>query len=219
MKTLPLILFIGFLGLITSFKKENKKSNNLTEIKIGTQVWSSSNLDVSTFRNGDLIQEVKSTQEWKKASEERTPAWCYYDIDPENGKKYGKLYNWYAVNDPRKLAPAGWHIPNEAEWDLLDSYLGGKKTTLSKLKSTEGWKDASGKSVNGTNESGFNALPSGYRMYYGDFVEIGTAALWWSKTEIALDNAWCRKVSEINNKLYKTGFYKHTMASVRCVKD
>ena len=104
---------------------------------IGTQVWTTKNLDVSTFRNGDVIPQASTDEAWKAAGENKQPAWCYYDNDPKNGTKYGKLYNWYAVNDPRGLAPAGYHIPTDAEWTVLTDYLGGEAGK--KMKSTTGW--------------------------------------------------------------------------------
>jgi uncharacterized protein (TIGR02145 family) len=118
------------------FSCENKASGQ--EIKIGPQIWATKNLDVITFRNGDTIPEAKTNEEWKKAGEEGKPAWCYYDNDPENGKKYGKLYNWYAVNDPRGLAPKGWHVPSDAEWIVLIDYLGGEEVAGTKMKSSSG---------------------------------------------------------------------------------
>jgi hypothetical protein len=77
------------------------------------------------FRNGDLIPHIESNEEWKRADENKKPAWCYYDNDPANGPKYGKLYNWYAVSDPRGLCPVGWHVPSEDEWTELTDALGG----------------------------------------------------------------------------------------------
>jgi len=82
------------------------------DVKIGNQTWSKTNLEVKTFRNGDTIPEAKTDEEWQKAAKEGKPAWCYY----KNKKKYGSiLYNWYAVNDSRQLAPEGYHIPNDDE--------------------------------------------------------------------------------------------------------
>jgi hypothetical protein len=94
-------------------------------VKIGSQVWSTRNLDVSTFRNGDPIPEAKTDEEWKDAGNNQQPAWRYYNNDPANGKKYGKLYNWFAVVDPRGLAPVGWHVPTQQEWVALHSFLLG----------------------------------------------------------------------------------------------
>jgi len=108
-------------------------------VTIGTQVWTTKNLDVSTFRNGDVIPQASSDEAWKAAGENKQPAWCYSGNDPKNGTKYGKLYNWYAVNDPRGLAPAGYHIPTDAEWTVLTNYLGGEDVAGKKMKSTSGW--------------------------------------------------------------------------------
>jgi len=82
-------------------------------VVIGSQTWMAENLNVSHFLNGDPIPHVQTNEEWLKAAENRRPAWCYYNNDPVNGKKYGKLYNWFAVNDSRGLAPPGWHIPTD----------------------------------------------------------------------------------------------------------
>ncbi|MFZ9583254.1 MAG: fibrobacter succinogenes major paralogous domain-containing protein, partial [Crocinitomicaceae bacterium] len=111
---------------------------NAQTVTIGTQVWMTKNLNVSTFRNGDPIPEAKTDEEWKKAGENQQPAWCYYDNNPANGAKYGKFYNWYAVNDPRGLAPEGYHVPTDAGWTQLSDYLGGEDVAGKKMKSTSG---------------------------------------------------------------------------------
>jgi len=108
-------------------------------VAIGTQVWTTKNLDVATFRNGDAIPQAKTDEEWKAASDNKQPAWCYYDNKAANGTKYGKLYNWYAVNDARGLAPSGWHVPTDEEWTVLSTYLGGKEVAGKKMKSASGW--------------------------------------------------------------------------------
>jgi len=113
--------------------------NAQDDVKIGTQVWTSKNLDVSTFRNGDPIPQAKNAEEWKKAGENRQPAWCYYNNNEQNGKVYGKLYNWHAVNDSRGLAPNGYHIPSDAEWTILTDKLGGEEIAGKKMKSKQGW--------------------------------------------------------------------------------
>jgi len=106
-------------------------------VKVGTQIWMSKNLNVEKFRNGETIFYAKTDEEFQKAGENKQAAWCYYENNPENGIKYGKLYNWYAVIDPRGLAPKGWHIPKEAEWKTLENFL---KTDLGiKMKNTNGW--------------------------------------------------------------------------------
>jgi uncharacterized protein (TIGR02145 family) len=108
-------------------------------ITIGTQVWMTKNLDVATFRNGDTIPQVQTDKAWMNAGDNKQPAWCYYNNDPANGEKYGKLYNWYAINDSRGLAPVGYHIPSDAEWTKLTDFLGGESVAGTKMKSKSGW--------------------------------------------------------------------------------
>ena len=108
-------------------------------VKIGTQVWTTKNLNVSTFRNGDTIPEVKTNEEWIEAARIQQPAWCYYENDSMNGAKYGKLYNWYAMNDTRGLAPIGYHIPSDVEWKTLVDFIGKESDAGKKMKSTSGW--------------------------------------------------------------------------------
>jgi uncharacterized protein (TIGR02145 family) len=121
----------------------NNTANQVTQtgshksVKIGTQTWMTENLNVERFRNGDLIPQAKTNEEWEQAGNKKQPTWCYYENDPKNGAKYGKLYNWYAVNDPRGLAPAGWHIPSDTEWTTLGDQLGDEASN--KMKSTSGW--------------------------------------------------------------------------------
>jgi uncharacterized protein (TIGR02145 family) len=116
-----------------------KYNRTVKKKKIGTQVWMTKNLDVEYFRNGDPIPHCKTEEEWKEAGEKGQPAWCYYENDPNNGKKYGKLYNWSVVSDTRGLAPEGWHVPSDHEWDLLIYDLGGPDAAVKKMKSTYGW--------------------------------------------------------------------------------
>jgi len=146
-------------------------------VSIGGQVFMSKNLDVSTFRNGDPIPQAKTYEEWGRAGENQQPAWCYYNNDPANGAKYGKLYNWYAVNDSRGLAPEGWHVPSDAEWTILTDYLGSDAGT--KMKSKTGWNE----NGNGTNSSGFSGLPGGGRNDGGAVNGIGHVGYWWSSSE------------------------------------
>ncbi|MBU3715371.1 MAG: hypothetical protein FGM46_10580 [Ferruginibacter sp.] len=189
-------------------------------VTIGKQVWMSENLNVEKFRNGDAIPEAKTAEEWKKAGEEGKPAWCYYENrsiqdDPENGEKYGKLYNWYAVNDPRGLAPKGWHIPSDDEWTILANFLGGAKVAGDKMQSKTGWNDGG----NGSNSSGLSGLPGGNRYYHGPFTNIGLYGFWWSSTEDNTSNAWLRFLSYNNGSVGRYSSGKPNGFSVRCVRD
>ena len=184
-------------------------------VTIGTQVWMTKNLDVDRFRNGDPIPEAKTEEEWRAYSGAREPAWCYYDNDPKNGEKYGKLYNWYAVNDARGLAPAGWHIPSDDEWRILTDYLGGENTAGYKMKSKSGW-EVNG---NGTNSSGFSGLPGGSRNYNGPFIGVGEFGNWWSSTEAKAGNAWSRYLDYFNGVVVRNNYGKGGGLSVRCLRD
>jgi uncharacterized protein (TIGR02145 family) len=185
------------------------------DVKIGTQVWTSKNLDVSTFRNGEAIPEVKSKEEWVKAGENKQAAWCYYDNDSKNGKVYGKLYNWYAVTDSRGLAPKGYHIPSDAECTVLTDFLGGDNKAGEKIKSKTGWQ----KNGNGTNSSGFNALPGGARNTNGTFTSIGKYGSWWSSTEGSTGFAWSRYLGYLDGSVGRGSDDRREGFSVVCLRD
>jgi uncharacterized protein (TIGR02145 family) len=123
-----------------------KKPTNI-EVTIGKQAWMSYNLDVLYFRNGDPIPIVKDSADWEEAGKNKQPACCYYQNKAAYGEKFGVLYNWYAVNDKRGLAPKGWHVPSDKEWTKLIKYLGGYSIAGNKMKSTQGWKSYDGKIV------------------------------------------------------------------------
>lgn len=181
------------------------KSSHIPEIKIGNQIWMSKNLDVSIFRNGDIIPEAKTIQEWQLANEQKKPVWCYYDNDPENGKKYGKLFNGYAIADKRGLAPEGWHIPSLDEMEVIKENLGDRDigkvygfiarrpdgTLIDvngtivipnrsgvKMKSKSGWDKKTDKNPNGTDSTGFHGLPGGERDDDGKFINVGIEGSW-----------------------------------------
>ena len=147
-------------------------------VTIGSQIWMTKNLNVASFRNGEPIQQAKTAEEWNKAQRNEQPVWCYYNNDPANGPKYGKLYNWYAINDPRGLAPIGFHIPSDEEWSILQLALGELEAVKS-LKSNIGWLE----NGNGTNSSGFNALPGGSRSHDGNYFRgLGKQGCWYAST-------------------------------------
>ena len=181
-------------------------------VTIGTQVWTSKNLNVSTYRNGDVIPQVQDQNAWANLT---TGAWCYYDNDASNGTKYGKLYNCYAVNDPRGLAPNGYHIPTDAEWTKLTDYLGGQSEAGRKMKSISGWKN----NGNGTDSSGFSGLPGGLRGYDGTFSSIGYFGYWWSSTESDALYAWSRDLFCSYGYVDRDDNYKKNGFSVRCLRD
>ena len=185
------------------------------DVTIGTQTWTTKNLEVTKYRNGDAIPQVQDNYAWAKL---KTGAWCYYQNKTANGTKYGKLYNWYAVNDPRGLAPKGYHIPTDAEWTILTNYLGGDDKAGSEMKSTSGWED----NGNGTNTSGFEGLPGGYRFEGGNFNDFGASGYWWSSSERYTDSAWRRLFDPKHlgsGNVNRDDNDKQDGFSVRCIKD
>jgi uncharacterized protein (TIGR02145 family) len=179
---------------------------------IGSQKWMSKNLDVSTFRNGEIIPQSKYHSEWLAACENKQPTWCYYNFDSANGPKYGKLYNWYAVNDSRGLAPSGYHIPTHNEWELLYKNLGNGCCGSTKLKSKNGWY-----SGDGTNQYGFSALPSG-SLQSSNFLGIGTDTEWWSSTDEG-EQALTHLITYSNGALRWAYEFKSNGHAVRCLKN
>jgi uncharacterized protein (TIGR02145 family) len=217
MNSKPLLLATGFLIITNSLAAQvtDKDGNRYNTVKVGTQEWMAENLNVSHFRNGDEIPEIEDSTAWHQASISAKPAWCYYNRDPSNGRKYGKLYNWYAVNDPRGLAPYGWHIPTDAEWTVLTTYLGGTDVAGTKMKFTNGW------SNNGyrTNESGFAGLPGGHCDDDNDgFYAIGENGSWWSSSESGTGYVWYRDLYLRGGGINRYQDGKGIGFSVRCLK-
>jgi uncharacterized protein (TIGR02145 family) len=188
---------------------------NDTIVTIGSQVWATKNLSVNRYRNGDIIPQLTDFNQWRSAT---TGAWCWYENDSANyAASYGRLYNWYAVNDPRGLAPAGWHIPSIAEWTTLITTLGGASVAGGALKSTSGW---TAPNKGATNSSGFSGLPGGERgisqfAIGGTPQYIGYYGRWWS---FGADGTFYT-LSHISSSIFSQGAPKHYGFSVRCVKD
>ena len=189
--------------------------NNRTykTVKIGSQVWMAENLDVATFRNGDIIPEARTAEEWMNA---QSPAWCYYMNDPNNTGKYGKLYNGYAVRDPRGISPEGWHVPSDDEWTVLSSFLGGDSIAGGKMKSTTDWYSPN---VNATNSCGFNGKAIGHRDVKGIFSAFVSENRFWSSTLSAWNSLYVRYLSHTDNVFGKGSNTSERGLSVRCVKN
>lgn len=236
------LIFLSFNYLFAQVTDVNGQTYKT--VVIGTQTWMAENLNVDRFKNGDQIPEAKTNDEWKKASENKQPAWCYLFNDPSNGQKFGKLYNWYAVNDPRGLAPEGYYIPTSHDWFLFEEYLGEDVSKL--IKSKYGWdsygcQECDGKSDelkincssckgepknstrpfsgNGTNSSGFNALPGSLRWSDGDFfLKTGMTGQWWTSTP-KLDDMSHPAIVNYGAPGIRGGYVSNGHGlSVRCIK-
>ncbi|HNW68986.1 MAG TPA: fibrobacter succinogenes major paralogous domain-containing protein [Bacteroidales bacterium] len=210
MKTFNYLLLLSALFFAVNSKGQSSTETKpaIASVKIGTQEWTAENLNVSAFRNGDPITEVKNQKEWKDACYSKKPAWCYYKNDPKNGAKYGKLYNWWAVSDPRGLAPEGWHVATNNEWNILVEYLGGFTTAGDAIKSC-----AAGTST------GLAAPMGGTREVFEEFYKGGERAYYWTSNEKNSSDAILRMLSASNSFVYTYEYSKGYGMSVRCVKD
>lgn len=207
MKTILFFFFLCFLD-------GNFFSQTLKTVKIGSQIWTSTNLNVAKFSNGESIPQAKNQSEWKKANDDKTPVWCYYEYKAENGVKYGRLYNWYAVSDARGLAPKGYEIPDSSDWNQLIKYCGGIMVAGKKLKSISGWSNKG----NATAPNGFNGLPGGFVIPEGSCHGLGTSGGWWASTAEGENSATVRYLEAEKNTSEAYPDFKSCGFSVRCIK-
>jgi uncharacterized protein (TIGR02145 family) len=220
----------------TNIHNPNKTYGSLTDqqgniyktIVIGTQEWMAENLNTSIYRNGDTIPNVFYMEPWTLLS---TGAWSHPDANSQYECPYGKLYNWYAIADPRNVCPIGWHVPSDAEWNILIGFLDPSfnpnadgfpsfqsATAGGKMKSIglQYWIDPN---TDATNESGFSGLPAGIRIG-GAFGSRSENSAWWSSSEsMPLNFAWNRIISNSFGNVYRVKYTKGNGLSVRCIKD
>jgi uncharacterized protein (TIGR02145 family) len=190
--------------------------NGYQTVQIGTQCWTQSNLTVSKYRDGSSITNITDNTQWSQTNTSSTGAWCNYNNDANNGTTYGKLYNWYAVNDSRGLCPTGWHVPSDAEWTTLENHLGGSSVAGGAMKSTTGWTSPN---TGATNSSGFTALPGGFRTNSGGFTNVGSHGYWWSSSDAGSGYAWYRLLNYTQAAVYRNYNGLRTGYSVRCARD
>lgn len=214
---------ISFRNLMYSETYSNEWSINTsinTDVTICSQVWTTKNLDVSTYRNGDVIPQVTDPAQWPFLT---TGAYCYYNNDSATyAATYGKFYNWHAVNDPRGLAPTGYHVPSEEEWTLLETCLGDPSIAGGKMKEV-GLIHWLSPNIGATNSSGFTGLPGGL-LNYNTFENFGSIGYWWSSTEHYDQNlptgfAWYRGLGSNFSDVNRGYFPLNYGMSVRCIKD
>ena len=209
-----ILFFIGLTGLQAQSLKDND-GNVYKTVTIGKQVWMAENLKTTKYNDGTAIPMVSDNKAWEALA---TPASCCYNKDATiNKNTFGVLYNWYAVST-KKLCPAGWHVPTDAEWTTLTSYLGGESVAGGKLREpgTTHWEKPN---TGATNESGFLALPGGYRNNHGAFANVGFFGFWWSATEYVATASWCRTMGCGGKDVLRNFSLKKNGYSVRCIKD
>jgi uncharacterized protein (TIGR02145 family) len=225
-----LFLLASFLLIIGSCKKDEENptisdidGNIYKTIIIGTQVWMAENLKTTQYNNGTPITKVIGDAEWTAQTK---AAYSWYNDDAAYKETYGALYNWYAVNTGN-LCPTGWHVPTDAEFNTLELYLGVPTDNIndwgwrgtnegSEMKTKSGWDD----NGNGTNASGFSALPGGYRQYTsGGTYGAGVLTYFWSSSESSSSEAWYRRLDGAEDRIYKAATSKKSGKYVRCLQN
>ena len=197
-----------------SVYKEVEPSQTYGTCLIGEQTWMNQNLNEPHFKNGDAIKHAKTKEEWQKAANTSTPAWCYYNNDPKLGEKFGKLYNWYAVNDPRGLAPKGWRMAADSDWKDLKATLQKQDLDAMALQHASfigAYPDA--------DVLKFHAYGSGYRKESGSFANIAEYASFWSKDTT---NGYSANAFHLRKNQFDPLFgssYRTVGFSVRCIKN
>lgn len=220
----------GIYGQVNTGTVKDIDGNVYKTIKIGDQVWMVENLKVTHFRNGDPIPNVTVNLEWGKLT---SGAYCSHGNNEDNASVYGSLYNWYAVNDERKIAPEGWYVATDKDWKKLEIAL-GMSLSHAYDKRERGTNEGSKLAGNGElwndkdvlesdaefGTSGFSALPGGSRRdNFGIFTYLGISAFFWTSTESDEDEAWCRRVADKHSDVFRNDVKKANGFSIRCVKD
>ncbi len=191
--------------------------NQYETVQIGDNIWMQENLKTSRYRNGDPIQETTLHLNWATT----TGAWCWFDNNPTHDEIYGKLYNWYAVDDNRGICPEGWHVPLDIEWEQLTYHIGGLSTAGKHMKesSFNYWQDPNIPDQFPDNRSGFTGLPGGKRQILGSFSNLHFDGYWWSSTEWSNTKAVIRRLYFDSISAFRSFENKQRGYSVRCIMD
>lgn len=217
------------------------ENNVYKTIELGTQIWMADNLNVTKFNDGTAISNITDNTAWASLT---SSAYLDYDNNPANSTIYGKLYNWFAVdnntstknasNGGKNICPSGWHVASDAEWSTLTTFLadfgfgyGGSGSDIAKSFSyNSGWPTSTSEGAPGydqesNNSSGFSAKPGGFRSQYSSstFSDIGTSGYWWSTTVNYSYSAWYRSINYNINEVFRGDIDKKNGYSVRCIRD
>ena len=215
-----LLLLITLMASASNLRAAERDidGHTINTVAIGGHLWMQENLDVSRYRNGDPVRYAASNEEWLDAAAKGEGAWCYYQNDSARNGKYGHLYNWYAVHDPRGLAPSGWHVSSDEEWNTLTKALGGATVAGGKIKSTvpSFW---FAPNVGADNSTHFSALPGGLRGTGAGFCFMGESAYFWSSSESTPTISWYSVLNYHNASVIRATEHNADGMSVRCVKD
>lgn len=214
-KIISILLFL-FIPVIQGCSDSSTEIDVIPEeIVIGDIVWMRKNLNVTVFRNGDSIPKARNNYEWNQYSKRGEACWSYYNYDENVNPEYGKLYNWYAVNDIRGLAPEGFHVASLSEWNSMIFTCGGELKASAEMRNETAW---SGQ-VKGSNSTKFSALPAGFCDEVGEAAGIGISAWWWTSSEKDQSKGIALSMHNFNDAIHYWYSPKSYGSAVRCVKD
>ena len=182
-------------------------------IHIGQQRWLTKNLNTRKFLNGDPIPLITDSAQWENYGESGKPACCFFGNDASLDSNFGLLYNWFAVTDPRGIAPSGCRIPLISDWMQLIETAGGEHIAGRKLKNIAGWNNGG----NGINQFGFSAMPGGGRGIFGDFLDLGDYANWWTPEDHDQEASFVYITFSNSNFFIRRDGFKASGLSVRCI--
>jgi uncharacterized protein (TIGR02145 family) len=226
-KRLVLVLLLTALSLVLGSCSNDKGTepiaretvtdidgNTYNTVTIGSQVWMAENLKVTHYRNGDEIPKVTDNTTWQNLT---SGAYSEYNNDVSTVSTYGRFYNWYAVNDSRRIAPEGWRVPSDEDWQTLIDYLSGTFEAGGKMKET-GTAHWNTPYYGATNESGLSVRGSGHRNWDGSYLDQKGSAWFWSSTEDNSTDAWYRSLYYDNAGIARDNYLKLDGFAIRCLK-
>jgi len=201
--------------LVAQSPKLTSSTSQIERVKIGTQIWMKENYAGTSFRNGDPIVRVVDDATWSEAGKSGTAAYTTYSNQTEPPANWGLLYNFAAISDERGICPKGWRVPNNRDWQVLEDFLGGGAKAADALKADQGWPG----SYNGSNSSGFSALPAGWRTQNGIFYLAGRIGYFWTSDISPDGTVLSHMVFDVARPIFRIGYNPGMGQSLRCVAE
>lgn len=213
MKKRPLIAILAMVGSLETVSAAQAQTGDMTSVRIGSLEWMTRNLDVDRFLNGEPVPSISSAKAWVDAGRSGEPATTLYENAERNLARWGRLYNFAAISDPRGLCPAGWRVPDDRDWIELEQVL-GPDVAAQRLRSQSGWIDG----PQGIDDVGFNARPAGFRTQRGDDFLAGRVAYFWSATSVSAQETTAHMLFDYDPKIFRIVYDKAMGMSLRCVR-
>lgn len=214
MRNRPWAAAVSIAGLLGTATSVAAQPHDVPYVRIGSLDWMSRNVDVTSFRNGDPVAEITGAEAWAEAGRSSEPATTLYENNARNLVRWGRLYNFAAVNDARGLCPEGWRVPEDPDWTELEQAL-GVDVAAARLRSDAGWIAV----TRSPEDVGFNALPAGFRTQRGDDFLAGRVAYFWSATSVSERETTAHMLFDYDSRIFRIVYDKAMGMSLRCVRN